>query len=57
MQGTNQILVQIPGLSDTEQALNTIGRTGSLVFARLDSFTDENVVEPDRKRPTTAARV
>lgn len=44
VQGTNQILVQIPGLSDTEQALNTIGRTGSLVFARLDSFTDENVV-------------
>ena len=43
IQGTDQILVQIPGLSDTEQALSTIGRTGSLVFARLDSFTDENV--------------
>ena len=45
VQGTDQILVQIPGLSDTEEALNTIGKTGSLVFARLDSFTDETVRE------------
>ncbi len=44
-QGTDQILVQIPGLSDTEEALATIGRTGSLEFARLDSFTDEKVKE------------
>ena len=43
VQGTDQILVQIPGLSDTEEALNTIGKTGELVFARLDSFTDETV--------------
>ena len=43
LQGTDQILVQIPGLSDTEEALNTIGKTGSLVFAELDSFTDETV--------------
>ena len=43
VQGTDQILVQIPGLSDTEAALNTIGKTGQLVFARLDSFTDEEV--------------
>lgn len=42
-QGTNQILVQIPGLSDTEEALNTIGKTGKLEFARLDSFTDETI--------------
>lgn len=41
VQGTNQILVQIPGLSDTQTALDTIGKTGSLEFARLDSFTDE----------------
>ena len=34
---------QIPGLADTEEALATIGRTGSLEFARLDSFTDEDV--------------
>jgi SecD/SecF fusion protein len=42
-QGNNQILVQIPGLSDTELALNTIGKTGKLEFARLDSFTDATV--------------
>ena len=41
VQGTNQILVQIPGLSDTQTALDTIGKTGKLEFARLDSFTDE----------------
>lgn len=40
VQGNDQILVQIPGLSDTETALATIGRTGSLEFARADSFTD-----------------
>ena len=43
VQGTNQILVQIPGLSDTETALDTIGKTGKLEFARLDSFKDEDV--------------
>lgn len=43
VQGTNQILVQIPGLSDTQQALDTIGKTGKLEFARLDSFTDQEV--------------
>ena len=43
LQGSNQILVQIPGLSDTQEALNTIGKTGQLEFARLDSFTDETV--------------
>lgn len=42
-QGDNQILVQIPGLSDTQEALNTIGKTGMLEFARLDSFTDSDV--------------
>lgn len=43
VQGSNQILVQIPGLEDTETALATIGKTGQLVFARLDTFTDETV--------------
>ena len=43
VQGTDQILVQIPGLTNTEDALNTIGKTGKLEFARLDSFTDEDV--------------
>ena len=44
VQGTNQILVQIPGLSDTQTALDIIGKTGKLEFARLDSFTDQEVV-------------
>lgn len=43
IQGNDQILVQIPGLSDTEEALNTIGKTGKLEFARLDSFTDTDI--------------
>lgn len=40
VQGSDQILVQIPGLSDTETALSTIGKTGKLEFARADSFTN-----------------
>ncbi len=44
VQGDNQILVQIPGLSDTQKALDTIGKTGKLEFARLDSFTDSAVL-------------
>lgn len=40
VQGTDQILVQIPGLSDTETALETIGKTGKLEFARADTFTN-----------------
>lgn len=44
VQGNNQILVQIPGLSDTQTALGIIGKTGKLEFARLDSFTDQEVV-------------
>lgn len=43
VQGTNQILVQIPGLTNTEDALDTIGKTGKLEFARLDSFTDPDI--------------
>ena len=40
VQGNDQILVQIPGLSDPETALATIGKTGKLEFARADSFTE-----------------
>jgi SecD/SecF fusion protein len=45
VQGNNQILVQIPGMTDAETALKTIGQTGKLEFARLDSFTDSSVVQ------------
>lgn len=50
IQGNNQILVQIPGLSDTETALATIGKTGKLEFARADSFTnaaDRDAIDRD----------
>ncbi len=43
VQGTDQILVQIPGLSDTQEALATIGRTGKLEFCRLDQIKDEAI--------------
>ncbi|MCI8340607.1 MAG: protein translocase subunit SecD [Eggerthellaceae bacterium] len=45
LQGDDQVLVQIPGLSDTEEALATIGKTGSLVFTRFDSITDQKVAD------------
>lgn len=43
VQGTDQILVQVPGLTDAATALDTIGATGKLEFAPLESFTDETV--------------
>lgn len=45
VQGNNQILVQIPGMTDAEAALKTIGQTGKLELARLDTFTDPAVVK------------
>lgn len=42
IQGNDQILVQIPGMTDAQTALNTIGKTGVLEFARADSFTDDS---------------
>lgn len=41
VQGNDQILVQIPGMQDTEAALATIGRTGKLEFVPIDAFTNE----------------
>lgn len=45
VQGTDQIIVQIPGLEDSEEALKTIGSTGQLIFADITTFTDDDVVE------------
>ena len=42
VQGTDQILVQIPGLTNTEDALNTIGKPASSSSRAIDSFTDED---------------
>lgn len=39
-QGSNSILVQIPGATDAESAVETIGRTGHLEFVRLDEIGD-----------------
>jgi preprotein translocase subunit SecD len=36
LQGTDQILVQLPGIRDTERAINLIGKTALLEFKLLD---------------------
>jgi preprotein translocase subunit SecD/SecD/SecF fusion protein len=38
-QGTDSILVQLPGVSDPEQALETLGSTGQLEFVDVVSLT------------------
>lgn len=43
-QGTNSILVQIPGATDADQAVETIGRTGHLEFVRLDDIGDADAL-------------
>jgi SecD/SecF fusion protein len=41
VQGSNQLLVQIPGIIDQTQALNTIGQTGQLEFMNVADISDE----------------
>lgn len=43
-QGTNSILVQIPGATDAEQAIETIGTTGFLEFVRVDQIADQDAL-------------
>lgn len=43
-QGTNSILVQIPGATDADAAIKTIGRTGHLEFVRLDAIGDADAL-------------
>lgn len=43
-QGTNSILVQIPGATDADAAVETIGRTGHLEFVRLDEIGDADAL-------------
>ncbi|MBQ3283732.1 MAG: protein translocase subunit SecD [Atopobiaceae bacterium] len=43
-QGTNSILIQIPGATDAEMAVETIGRTGHLEFVRLDDIGDADAL-------------
>ena len=43
-QGTNSILVQIPGATDANAAIKTIGQTGHLEFVRLDAIGDADAL-------------
>ena len=43
-QGTNSILVQIPGATNADQAIETIGRTGHLEFVRIDEIGDADAL-------------
>jgi preprotein translocase subunit SecD/SecD/SecF fusion protein len=43
-QGSNSILVQIPGATDAESAVDTIGKTGKLEFVRLDDIGDADAL-------------
>ena len=43
-QGTNSILVQIPGATDADTAVETIGKTGKLEFVRLDEIGDADAL-------------
>ena len=43
-QGSSSILVQIPGATDAEEAVQTIGQTGYLEFVRLDEIGDADAL-------------
>ncbi|EMZ42253.1 protein translocase subunit SecD [Atopobium minutum] len=43
-QGNNAILIQIPGATDAQQAVETIGKTGYLEFVRLDTISDADAL-------------
>ncbi len=42
-QGSNQILVQIPGVDDPQAAIQTIGQVGYLEFVDVSQITDETM--------------
>jgi preprotein translocase subunit SecD len=46
-QGTDQALVDIPGLTDTEQAVEVIGRTAQLYFYEVLAIDQEQISGPD----------
>jgi preprotein translocase subunit SecD/SecD/SecF fusion protein len=43
-QGTDQILIQIPGATDAQQAIDTIGTTGTLEFVDLYDISDQDAL-------------
>ena len=46
-QGTDQILIQLPGVRDTQRALDLIGKTAQLEFKMVDSAAQLNPPLPD----------
>jgi preprotein translocase subunit SecD/SecD/SecF fusion protein len=43
-QGSDSLLVQIPGIDNPQEALDTLGSTGQLEFVAVDSITDTATV-------------
>ena len=43
-QGTNSILIQIPGATDADAVISTLGQTGHLEFVRLDQIGDADAL-------------
>ena len=41
-QGTNQVVVQLPGVKDVNDAINQIGRTANLTFLEIPNANDPN---------------
>ena len=44
VQGTNQLMVQIPGLVNQTQAISTIGQTGVLEFVNVADVADQEAI-------------
>lgn len=53
LQGTNRILVQLPGVTDTQRAKELIGRTALLEFKLVDESVDPHVAEKEGAPPGT----
>lgn len=43
-QGTDQILIQIPGATDAQAAIDTMGTTGTLEFVDLNDISDQGAI-------------
>ena len=54
-QGSDSILVQIPGIKNAEEALKVIGSTGQLEFVEVASITDTRHGGRARARATTTS--
>jgi len=52
-QGENRILIQLPGISDTERAKELIGRTALLEFKLVDNTVDPQEAEASGPPPGT----